>query len=280
MRFRAYAKINLSLEVLGRRSDGYHDLASVMQTVSLCDVIDVSEGDDLRFSCSDASLEGDDNLVVRAARRLQQASQSRLGAGLALEKAIPHAAGLGGGSSDAAVTLKALNDRWSLHCSIEQLVDIASGLGSDIPFFLYGGTALVTGRGDVVRPLPDPDPVWFALVKPPIRVPTASVFRALSTEDWTDGAATRAVARRLCDGRGVTLGINGLQRALFALYPEARVCFEEISRAAPGRSFVSGSGPTVGALCRSRSEAEGIVGGLTGEGEWAAVVRSVGHAGE
>jgi 4-diphosphocytidyl-2-C-methyl-D-erythritol kinase len=278
LRYRAYAKVNLSLEVLGKRPDGFHDLASVMQTVSLCDEIELCEGDDVEFSCSEPTLQNADNLVVRAARRLREAAGSQRGCHLVLQKAIPQAAGLGGGSSDAAAALTALNDWWSLDRSMAQLAEIGAELGSDVPFFLYGGTALVMGRGEVVRPLPDPTPVWFALVKPPIAVPTVKVFRSVSRDDWTDGAATYHVARLICDGHGVTLGINGLQRTLFELCPEARTCFDEVNQAAPGRCFVSGSGPTIGAVCRSRMEAEKVIAAAARPGQWTAVVHTVRRA--
>jgi 4-diphosphocytidyl-2-C-methyl-D-erythritol kinase len=275
VRYRAYAKVNVSLEVLGKRPDGYHELASVMQTVDLFDEIEVCEDLRMRFACSDPTLGDNDNLVLRAARLLGEVARSTSGCRLVLHKAIPHAAGLGGGSSDAATTLRALNDQWSLNLSRAELADIGSRLGSDIPFFLYGGTALVTGRGDFVRPLPDPQRTWYALVKPPIPVPTSVVFKLVSTQDWTDGASTRAVAGAICDRRKLSLGINGLQRALFELYPLARECFDDVARVAPGRTFVSGSGPTVGAVCASRVEAEQVVAKVAREGRWTAVVRSV-----
>ena len=275
MRYRAYAKVNVSLEVLGKRPDGYHELATVMQTVSLCDELDVSADSTMRFTCSDPSLRDNDNIVLRAADLLRETTNSPSGCRLVLHKAIPHAAGLGGGSSDAAATLRALNDHWSLSFSRAELADFGSRLGSDVPFFLHDGTALVTGRGEFVAPLPSPQRMWYALVKPPILVPTSAVFNLVSTQDWTDGASTRAVAGAICERGEVTLGVNGLQRALFELYPLARECFEDVARAAPGRAFVSGSGATVGALCSSRVEAEQVVASVTREGWWSAVVRSV-----
>jgi 4-diphosphocytidyl-2-C-methyl-D-erythritol kinase len=246
-----------------------------MQTVDLCDEIEVCEDVGMRFICSDPSLEDDDNLVLRAARLLGEAARSKSGCRLMLQKAIPHAAGLGGGSSDAATTLRALNDYWSLNLSRATLADFASRLGSDVPFFLRGGTAVVTGRGEFVTPLPETRSMWYALVKPPISVPTSAVFNLVSPRDWSDGASTRAVARAICDRGALSLGINGLQRALFELYPVAQECFEDVARAAPGRTFVSGSGPTVGALCVSRVEAEQVVASVTREGRWTAVVQSI-----
>ncbi len=275
MRFRAYAKVNLSLEVLGKRSDGYHDLSSVIQTVSLWDEIEFEDDVNLRFSASDPVLNGDDNLVKRAADLVQQLAPTRPGGSLVLHKAIPHAAGLGGGSSDAAATLTFLNDRWALNLSLQQLVEIAARLGSDVPFFLYGGTSLVTGRGEYVYPLPEPESAWYALVKPAVSVSTSDIFGLLSPDDWTDGSVTHEVATRICESATVTLGLNGLQRAVFLRYPEARACFSDVDRAAPGRAFMTGSGPTIGALCGSQTEAQRVTEAAKGAGRWTAVACSV-----
>jgi 4-diphosphocytidyl-2-C-methyl-D-erythritol kinase len=246
-----------------------------MQTVSLCDVIDLSESVGMQFDCSEPSLGDDDNLVMRAARLLAEEANPSSGCRLKLHKEIPQAAGLGGGSSDAASTLRALNDHWSVNFSAPQLADLGSRLGSDVPFFVYGGTAIVTGRGECVAPLPDPHRVWYALVMPPIAVPTSAVFNRVSALDWTNGASTRAVSDAICNSDAVTLGTNGLQRALFEMYPLAQKCFDAVACAAPGRTFVSGSGPTVGALCESRAEAEQIVASVARSGWWTAVVHSV-----
>lgn len=275
MRFRAYAKVNLSLEVLGKRPDGYHDLVSVMQTVSLWDEIDFEESMDLRFAASDPSLSGDDNLVKRAADLLRQQAPARPGGSLVLHKAIPHAAGLGGGSSDAAATLKFLNDRWELKLSLQELVDLGALLGSDVPFFLYGGTSLVTGRGEFVTPLPEPETIWYALAKPAVSVSTGTVFEMLTRGDWSDGSGTRQVAACICEGRTVTPGPNGLQRSVFLRYPEARACFSDVDGAAPGRTFMTGSGPTVVALCSSQAEARRVVATVKRDGWWTAVAHSV-----
>jgi 4-diphosphocytidyl-2-C-methyl-D-erythritol kinase len=275
VRYRAYAKVNLSLEVLRKRSDGFHDLVSVMQAVSLFDEIDCDDDIELQFASSDPALVGDDNLVMRAARLMRELAPGRPGASLELHKSIPYAAGLGGGSSDAAATLKSLNDRWLLDLSLETLVDIGATLGSDVPFFLYGGTALVSGRGEFVTPLPDPEPAWYALVKPPLSVATGDIFGALSPNDWTDGTCTHAVATEICDRRRVRLGMNGLQKSVFHRYPDAYTCFEDLDRATPGRAFMSGSGPTVAALCESESEAQHVVATVKRPERWTAVARSM-----
>jgi 4-diphosphocytidyl-2-C-methyl-D-erythritol kinase len=158
----AHAKINLTLDVLGRRPDGYHELRSVMQTVSLADELTVEAAPHLSLEVDrDGSSppghagvpEGRANLVWRAAEELRRRRGYQGGARLRLCKRIPAAAGLGGGSSDAAATLLSLNALWGLRCSRADLVEVAAALGSDVPFFLWGGTALVSVRGERVQPL-------------------------------------------------------------------------------------------------------------------------------
>ncbi|HXZ04749.1 MAG TPA: 4-(cytidine 5'-diphospho)-2-C-methyl-D-erythritol kinase, partial [Ktedonobacteraceae bacterium] len=145
---RAYAKINLTLDVLGQRSDGYHDLATVMQTVDLYDTICLSATRDgqVQIVCTMSELSNDDNLAARAARLVRQRLDIKQGVLIELHKRIPLAAGLGGGSSDAAAVLLALQHWWQLQLSPSDLLDLASSLGSDVPFFLTGGLALCEGR--------------------------------------------------------------------------------------------------------------------------------------
>lgn len=277
VKYRAPAKVNVSLEVVGRRPDGYHEIVSVMQTVSLSDEIEIIDGSEILFTCSEPGLGGNDNLVPRAARLLQSASRSTEGAQMRLVKSIPHGAGLGGGSSDAATVLRVLNDRWDLGLSLAQLVGLGARLGSDVPFFLHGGSALVTGRGEFVDPLPTSKPVWYALIKPPISVPTSTVFNALLPSDWTDGMVTRDIACGMSKGASVQLGVNGLQHTLFTIFPATRECFEEVSQAAPGRAFISGSGPTIAVLCGTRNEAKQVISAVANEDRWCAIVQSTGR---
>jgi 4-diphosphocytidyl-2-C-methyl-D-erythritol kinase len=162
LRLKAYAKVNLVLEVLGRRADGYHEIASVMQTIGLYDVLTFEAAGEIEFSCSTPGLQEDNNLVGSAARALRQATGKKAGARIVLEKKIPRTAGLGGGSSDAAAALKGLNRLWGLGLTPEKLAEIAAGIGSDVPFFIYGGTCLVEGRGESITPLPDIKKAWFS----------------------------------------------------------------------------------------------------------------------
>ena len=249
---RAYAKINLTLDVLGRRADGYHELATVMQTVDLYDTICLTPTSDERVQmlCSNADLSNESNLVAKAAQLIQQHLSSPRGVRIELYKRIPTAAGLGGGSSDAAAALLALRQWWHLSLSNEDLLTMATSLGSDVPFFLTGGLALCEGRGEHVTPLTHYWPTqmrWLLLLKPSISVSTASVFRQLPASDYTFGTHTLAVCSALNarQNPGQEHLHNSLERSVLEQYPQVAQAKESLLHA--GASFVrlSGSGPTL-----------------------------------
>jgi 4-diphosphocytidyl-2-C-methyl-D-erythritol kinase len=249
---RAYAKINLTLDVLGQRADGYHDLATVMQTVDLYDTICLSATEDNRVQlvCTQPELSNDDNLAARAAYLVRQRLAIRQGVLLELHKRIPIAAGLGGGSSDAAAVLLALQHWWQLQLSPSDLLDLASSLGSDVPFFLTGGLALCEGRGERVTALSSNWPRtmrWLLLLKPAINVSTAAVFRNLPASDYTDGMHSRAVCIALTAGQTPELEDlhNCFERSVLETYSEVALSRADLLQA--GASFVklSGTGPTL-----------------------------------
>src|SRR5579884_212962 len=271
---RAYAKINLSLEVLGRRPDGYHSLVSVMQEISLADEILICPAAGVDVVADDPLVGTSDNLAGAAARLLMRASREVRGARISLHKHIPVAAGLAGGSADAAATLVSLNRISRAGLPVRRLLTLAARLGSDVPFFLYGGTCLVLGRGEHVVPLPAPAPVWYALSNPGIPVSTARVFMELPRCEWSNGRATESIADDVRQGK-VRLGPNDLQTTLFRLYPAARHCFDRQVALAPGRTSVTGSGPTVYSACSSMHEAHDIAAQMRDAGYWADVARSV-----
>ena len=196
---RAHAKINLTLEVLGRRDDGYHDIASILQTVSLHDTLTFDEADGITLDCDRPELATPHNLVLRAAHLLRDTTGVSSGAAIGLRKKIPIAAGLGGGSSDAAATLLALNRLWGIELTREDLLPLAAGIGSDVPFFLYGGTGRVFGRGERVQPLPPTDLEWAVVLTPKIELPnkTATMFSKIGPMSYTNGGLTRKLAARL-----------------------------------------------------------------------------------
>lgn len=202
---RAYAKLNLTLEVLRKREDGYHDLASIMQTVDLWDELSFEEADEIEFECSDESLSGRDNLVVRAAEILRDEVEVGRGVRVFLRKRIPVAAGLGGGSADAAAALRGLNRLWCLGLSEGELAEIGAKVGSDVPFLVSGGTAMVSGRGEVLELLPDPGIDRVVIVTPKVgeeasgTSKTGRMFGMLSPASYTTGSLTRKLAARMVE---------------------------------------------------------------------------------
>jgi 4-diphosphocytidyl-2-C-methyl-D-erythritol kinase len=211
----AYAKINITFEVLGRRKDGYHDVASVIQEIDLKDDLKFELAPSLSIECDDAALRSSDNLVLKAARLLQQETAYKGGVKIILRKGIPVAAGLGGGSADAAATLIALNKLWKLKLSTESLVELAAALGSDVPYFIHGGTALAEGRGEKVTPLSSLPKSWVVLLNPSVPIPepkTKAMYGALISSHYSDGEVTKRVVSAI---------EHGVKRASFVAQPES-----------------------------------------------------------
>jgi len=211
----APAKLNLFLHVTGRRSDGYHLLQSVFMLIDWCDTLhfDVRENGQLTREDLTVALPADD-LVMRAAQSLQRASGTHLGARIAIEKHIPAQAGMGGGSSDAATTLLALNRLWGLNWSLSQLMPLGLALGADVPFFLGGQNAWVEGIGENITPIELPS-ARFAVVKPNAGLETAKIFAASELQRATETATMAVFA---VDPYG--FGRNDLQPVAQALCPE------------------------------------------------------------
>ncbi len=235
----AFAKVNRSLVVLGKRSDGFHELDTVFQAVGLTDRLTFEESDLLTLDVDDPSIpSGAENLVLRAARALAEAAGLRARAAITLEKRIPSGGGLGGGSSDAAVTLIGLSALWELDLPLELLSRVAGELGSDVPFFLHGGTARGLGRGERIAQLDDLPPLGVVLVMPPFPVSTPEVFRRLEAPAW-DGSGVGALDASADPDR------NDLEPAAEALFPALREVREALERAGATRARLSGSGSTV-----------------------------------
>ncbi len=199
----APAKLNLVLEVTGRRDDGYHDLDTVMTTIDLADRVRLraAEALDVRLSGRGAEeIAGEGELSAAAARALAAAAGREPNVAIEVEKRVPAAAGLGGGSSDAAAVLRGLARLWELDWPIEQLEEVAASVGSDVPFFLHGGAARCRGRGEIVTPLRDVRPLRLLLLLPPVpqaQAKTARRFGALHPHDLSDGARSARVAHRV-----------------------------------------------------------------------------------
>ncbi len=264
MRLYAPAKINWALEVLGpsQRHPGYHEVRTVMQTIDLCDVIDLAPAQELSVAVEGRAGTPEDELVLAAARLLREHGGRRLGAFIRLTKRIPVAAGLGGGSSDAAAVLRGLNALWELGYDLGRLVEIAAAVGSDAPFFLYGGSALAAGRGERISPLPDAPPAWLVLVLPPFDLPdkTKRMYAALSPDDFSHGSRSEAAAERV--RRGEPLGdgdlYNAFERVAYERFPGLAAYRDALLAAGARRAHLAGSGPALFALTADETEARRI----------------------
>jgi 4-diphosphocytidyl-2-C-methyl-D-erythritol kinase len=254
----APAKLNLVLEVLGK-DDDYHRISSIVQSIDLCDVLNLELDDELRFECDVPGLRSD-NLVTEAAALLKESTGCSLGARVELHKRIPWAAGLGGGSSDAAATLLALNELWRLGLSVPQLVRLAWRLGSDVPFFVRKGTALVEGRGEKVTPLPPLPPTCFVLLVPPLsKMPdkTKQMYGRLRVADFTRGEFTERALASLLRGKvvGRSLMFNVFERTAFEFFPQLGRYRKIMEEAGAAGVCLAGSGPCLFAAFSSREEA-------------------------
>ena len=243
----APAKLNLGLEVIGRREDGYHDVATIFLAIDLFDHLALTRHEELVLRCDSPELERDTNLALRALGLLRDESGAGDGAHLDLTKRIPAAAGLGGASSDAAAALLAAHELWRLGISRDRLQSIASRLGSDVPFFLHGGCALGRGRGDRLTTLPVPEGCWFVVAVPDVIIPrkTAMLYAFLEPADFSDGSRILDQADRLESGLPFeedSLG-NAFARPLYTHYPEL-TDLPDVMRQAGARSVaITGAGP-------------------------------------
>lgn len=242
----AFAKINLTLDVLRARDDGYHDVESLVVGVGLCDVVTAAVADraGVSVSCADATLRGDANLAVRAARRLAEASEQTASLAISLTKGIPVGAGLGGGSSDAATTLAVCNRLWSLGWDRSALARVGAEIGSDVPVFFHLPAAVMTGRGEHVIGVSPAWSGWVVLVAVGVRVSTAAVYAAWRPRDGR-GVATgssRAAARACSAAELGALMSNHLEPAVFRVCPAVARAHEALTRLGVAPVRVSGAG--------------------------------------
>jgi 4-diphosphocytidyl-2-C-methyl-D-erythritol kinase len=246
---RCPAKVNLALRVLGRRRDGYHEIRTVFQAIDLCDTMEARPARDLCLTCDEPDLPCDaSNLVLRAACLLREHCGVGEGAEIRLRKRIPIGGGLGGGSSDAAGTLLALSALWRLGLGIEALTPLAARLGADVPFFLHGGTAEGTGRGDRIRPIEFAGPRLLLLGLPPFGVSTSEAY------SWTDAHLTlpakdvsvrRSTAGKLPPENDFRWGVNDLEGGVFERWPGLLAFRDDLLRGGARLALLSGSGSTV-----------------------------------
>jgi 4-diphosphocytidyl-2-C-methyl-D-erythritol kinase len=260
----APAKINLVLEVLRRRPDGYHEIRSVMHALALSDTLTIRAGaPGVRLTCDPPGLPtGPDNLVHRAAVLLSGALGRTPAVHIHLRKRVPVAAGLGGGSSDAAATLRGLCRFWRVRLTPRRLADLAAELGSDVPFFLRGGCALASGRGERLHPWPAVPGLWIALVNPGIAVPTSAVYKNLkmpltSRKNYIN-LMRPAIVRKNPTKIGLNL-FNRLEEVTLGEHPVIGRIKAELLDSGATAALMSGSGSTVFGLLPSRAVGERIL---------------------
>lgn len=282
VRLQTPAKVNPVLEVLSKRPDGYHELCLIFQAISLFDELEFIRGGDglrLEITESPAPLAVDDsNLVLKAAGLfLKEVLQGTADVLIRLKKRIPLAAGMGGGSSDAAATILGLNLVFDAKAPVGLLHSIASRLGSDVPFFLTGGTALGTGRGEVITPWESAPLLNLVLVKPAQGLSTPAVYQS-GKSLFSSGEKTKQFQNLLWEKNLPKIAgslFNSLQPAAFYLMPEVEAIHQQLLKAGALGALVSGSGPTVFGVAESRAAAEKIAAQMAGEGRWTQVVQTI-----
>ncbi|MBI5369366.1 MAG: 4-(cytidine 5'-diphospho)-2-C-methyl-D-erythritol kinase [Planctomycetes bacterium] len=256
----APAKLNLYLELLGKRPDGYHEIETVMLAVSLCDELVFSPAESgISLTCDRPDLPCDEsNLVLRAARLLAAEAGVRAGAVIRLAKRAPMGAGMGGGSSDAAAALAGLDRLWGLGLPRERLAGLGARLGSDVPFFFSGPLAVCRGRGERVEPLPPPPPLHFVVVWPEVHCPTAEVYRRVRIGLTPRRDGVSLVRSALAAGSIPDLGaalFNRLEEPAHGLFPRLAAVRDALVGIGFAGVLTTGSGSAIFGLCRSAEEA-------------------------
>jgi len=257
------AKINLTLEILSKRQDGYHEISSVIQAVSLCDTLHFRLNDNIEFECDSTEWIAGESLIPKAANLLKQITGYTCGVSIGVEKRIPMMAGLGGDSSDAAAVLKGLNQLWETGLTNEELGELAQQLGSDVTFFLSGGTALMEGRGEVITSLPPVPEMWVIIIIPSVpRMPgkTGRLYSSIKANHYTDGSITRKMVEKIERGTGFSTNLlfNTFENVAFVRYSELNKYRSHIKKTGARNIHLAGSGPALYMVIYDRSEANDL----------------------
>ena len=259
----APAKINLTLEVLGKRNDGYHEIRSVIQTLSFCDSLQITPGKEVEFKGNIPDWSSERSLVIKAVESLKKATGSVMGAKIKIKKRIPLISGLGGDSSDAAAILRGLNQFWELNVPPNKLRDMAQNLGSDVSFFLTGGTALMEGRGETITSLPPIPHHWIILIIPDVsRIPgkTKRLYSMLQRAHFTDGKITNKLAAdlKLKGEFNTSLLFNTFENVVFARGEELTNYRDHLLKIGAPNVHLAGSGPTLFTILDGKPQAEDL----------------------
>ncbi|KZZ86521.1 MULTISPECIES: 4-(cytidine 5'-diphospho)-2-C-methyl-D-erythritol kinase [Bacillaceae] len=280
---KAPAKINLSLDVLHKRKDGFHEVEMVMTTIDLADrieLIDMGPRGGISITSHNRFVPDDHrNLAYQAASILKERFGIKRGVSIGITKVIPVAAGLAGGSSDAAAALRGLNRLWNLGLTLDELAEIGAEIGSDVSFCVYGGTAVATGRGEKIRHIEAPPHCWVILAKPTAGVSTADVYRGLKLDGVKHphtGRMVGAIQEKSYEGICDNLG-NVLESVTLKMQPEVAMIKDQMKRFGADAVLMSGSGPTVFGLVQYESKVHRIYNGLRGFCDQVFAVRMLGE---
>ena len=258
---KAYAKVNLTLDVTGKRDDGYHDLRSVMQTIDLYDTLTFVRNDTGEVTLTSTSEQvpvGEDNLIVRACNLMREAYGIEEGVDVDLVKEIPVQAGLGGGSADAAGALRAMNDLFALGLPVETLCEHGARLGADVPFCIRGGTCLAEGIGEILTPLPSPPACTVLIVKPQAGISTAEAYQTLDLKPIEEHPDVDALVQALRDGNlNAMCDVMGnvFEPVAFRRVPALQELENTMLDYGAARAMMSGSGPSVFGIYRDETDA-------------------------
>ena len=269
----SFAKINWLLRILGRRDDGFHELCTIFQTVSLADKITFEESEQISLTCSERNIPTDEtNLIIKAALYLKKEFNVRQGARIHLEKRIPAPGGLGGGSSNAAIALLGLTTLWNLEIGFAKLVEIGAELGSDVPFFFYGGTAFGSGRGTEILPLRDLRENFLLIVTPDVHVPTKQAFARLGADRLTNENSKSIL--KICQNEAESFDlrqsavINDFEKSVFEFEPEIGRVKERLLESGAQTAILSGSGASVFAVFDKAETRQATLKALEVEQNW------------
>lgn len=269
----SFAKINWQLKILGKREDNFHELCTIFQTVSLHDEITFEEHNDLILTCDRINIPTDEsNLIIKAANYLKTEFKIRKGAKIHLKKNIPAPGGLGGGSSNAAIALLGLVLLWNLEIGFEKLVEIGSSVGSDVPFFLYGGTALGTGRGTEITEMNEVEEKLLLIVTPDIEVSTAKAFAGVGAPRLTNDGSKSIL--KICQNEAERFDlrqsrlINDFEKSVFEIQPEIKRVKEKLLEFGARQAVLSGSGASVFAIFDKEETRQATIKALEDEINW------------
>lgn len=273
LRLPSFAKINLNLSVLGKRADGFHEICTIFQTVSLCDHLTISESRDLILRCRNENIPlGDENLIIKAAKLLREKFNLTDGADITLEKNIPAPGGLGGGSSNAATTLIGLIQFWKIKIDFDQMCRLGSSIGSDVPFFFCGGTAIGTGRGTKISKIEDYSEKYILIATPQIDVSTAAAFALLNALDLTNKGPKSIL--QICRDEADALQLrqsklkNDFERVIFEINPQIARVKERLFSFGAKKALLSGSGASVFAFFDSDEKRQNALRTLQSQTDW------------